>query len=55
MEHLHKHFAMKTYDHLEQPFADDQSDNFVVTLGYPQHHKFLTSKSSLHAKLYQML
>ena len=42
VEHLHKHFAMKTFGHLEQFFADDQLDNFLVTLeGYPQHHKFL--------------
>ena len=43
MEHLHKHFAMKIFDHLEQPFADIQLDNFLVTLeGYPQQHKFFT-------------
>ena len=43
MEHLHKHFAMKTFDHLEQPFADDQLDNFPVNVeGYLQHPKFLT-------------
>ena len=41
-EHLRKYFAMKTFDRLEQPFADDQFDNFIVTLeGYRQHHKFL--------------
>ena len=39
--HLHKHFAMKAFDHLEQPFADDHLDNFLGTLeGYSQHHKF---------------
>ena len=42
MEQLHKYSAMKTFDHLEQPFDDNQLDNFLVTLeGYPQHHKFL--------------
>ena len=42
MEHLYKYFAMKTFEHLEQPFANYQLDNFLVTLeGYPQHHKFL--------------
>ena len=40
--HQHKHFAMKTFDHLELPFPDDQLDNVLVTFeGYPQHHKFL--------------
>ena len=39
--HLHKYFAMKTFDHLEQPFANDPLDKFMVTLeGYRQHHKF---------------
>ena len=33
---------MKTLDHLEQPFASNQLDNFLVTLeGYRQHHKSL--------------
>ena len=42
VEQLDKHFAMKAFDYLEQPFADDQLDNFLVTLeGYTQHHKFL--------------
>ena len=42
VEHLHKYFAMKTFDHLEQPCTDDQSDNFLVTLeDYRQYHKFL--------------
>ena len=42
MEHLYKYFAMKTFEHLEQLFANSQLDNFLVTLeGYPQHHKFL--------------
>ena len=40
-EQQHKYFAMKTFDHLEQPFGDNQLYNFLVTLeGYPQHHKF---------------
>ena len=48
MENLRKHFAMKTFGHLEQPFADHQLDNFPVILeGYPQHQK-----SSLHTKPY---
>ena len=43
MEHLNKHFAMKMFDDLEQAFANNQLDNFLVPLeGYPQHHKFLT-------------
>ena len=42
MEHLYKYFVMNTFDNSEQPFADDQLDNFLVTLeGYTQHHKFL--------------
>ena len=42
VEHLYKHFAMKVFNHLEQPFADNQLDNFLVTLeAYPQHYKFL--------------
>ena len=37
VEHLHEYFSMKTLDHLEQPFADDQLDHFLVTLeGYHQ-------------------
>ena len=53
VEHLHKHFAMKTFDHLELPFADDQLDNFLVTLkGCPQHYncffKVATSIGLIH-------
>ena len=56
MEHLHEHFAMKTFDHLEQSFADDQLNNFLVTLeSCPQYHKILIKKSNPPAKLYQML
>ena len=37
VEHLHKHFTTNTFNHLELPFADNQLDNFLVTLkGYPQ-------------------
>ena len=41
-EHLYKYFAMKTFDHLEQPFAGNELDNVLVNLeDYRQHHKFL--------------
>ena len=41
-EHLYKYFRMKTFDHLEQPFADNELDNVLVNLeDYRQHHKFL--------------
>ena len=32
VEHLHKYFAMRTFGHLKQLFADNWSDNFLVTL-----------------------
>ena len=41
-EHLYKYFAMKTFDHLEQPFAGNELDNVLVNLeDYRQHNKFL--------------
>ena len=42
VEHLHEHFAMKKFDHLEQSFADYQLNKFLVTLeSCPQYQKIL--------------
>ena len=42
MDLLHKYFAIRTFDYLEQSFVDDQLDNFLVTLeGYHQHQAFM--------------
>ena len=39
---MHKYFAIKKFDYLEQPFADNRLDNFLVTLeDYPQHRAFI--------------
>ena len=53
VEHLHKHFAMKTFNHLEQPFADDQLNDFLVILeGYSQHHNFLNLKTKPSCQIF---